>query len=164
MKSNVWLFIIMSLLSNILGADTLKLGSLAPQISTIDHQGNAIDLGSELSEGTVVVFFYPKAMTPGCTSQACSLRDAWDELQEQNVKVFGVSSDTAKTQTAFRNKYQLPFVLIADTDKTVSKAFKKSRWSRHAYIFKEGVLVWKDTSASTSKQAEDVLNALKTLE
>jgi thioredoxin-dependent peroxiredoxin len=164
MKTSIWTLMVMSLFSNILHADTLEIGSSAPQVSTVDHEGNNIDLGSELDQGITVVFFYPKAMTPGCTAQACSLRDAWDELQEYNVKVFGVSSDTAKTQMAFRDKYELPFTLIADTDKVVSKAFGKSRWSRHAYIFKDGVLIWKDTSASTAKQAEDILKVLKNLE
>lgn len=155
---------ITTFLSHILNADTLEIGSAAPQITATDHMGNTIDLGTTLSEGMTVVFFYPKAMTPGCTAQACSLRNAWDELQERDVKVFGVSSDTAKTQTAFRDKHQLPFTLIADTDKVVSKAFGKSRWSRQAYIFKDGVLVWKDLKASTAKQAEDVLKAVKGLE
>ena len=86
---------IASFLSNILNADTLPEGAPAPQVSTLDHNGNTVDLGSELSEGIAVVFFYPKAMTPGCTAQACSLRDAWDKLEEQNIKVFGVSSDTS---------------------------------------------------------------------
>ncbi len=163
MKISIWILMVMSLFSNILHADTLEIGSSAPQVSTVDHEGNSIDLGNELNQGITIVFFYPKAMTPGCTAQACSLRDAWDELQEYNVKVFGVSSDTVKTQMAFRDKYKLPFTLIADTDKVVSKAFGKSRWSRQAYIFKDGVLIWKDTSASTAKQAEDVLNVLKDL-
>jgi len=164
MKFIPLLTMITSILSNILNADTLEINHAAPQISTVDHQGNTIDLGSELSSGTAIVFFYPKAMTPGCTAQACSLRDAWDEFETLNVKIFGVSSDTAKTQDAFRNKYQLPFTLIADRDKAVNKAFGKNRWSRQAYIFKDGLLVWKDLSASTKNQARDALEALKEME
>lgn len=164
MKVIFVLLMIATFFSSILNAETLEIGSLAPQITTTDHEGNQIDLGTALKKGVVVVFFYPKAMTPGCTAQACSLRDAWDKLQERNITVFGVSSDTAKTQMAFRNKHQLPFTLITDTDKKVSKAFAKSRWSRHAYIFKDGILVWKDRKASTAKQAQDVLKALDDLE
>jgi len=155
---------ITSFFSKILNADTLEIGSLAPQVSAVGHEGNVIDLGSALSTGTSVVFFYPKAMTPGCTAQACSLRDAWDELQAKDITIFGISSDTAKTQTKFRDKYQLPFILIADTDQAVSKAFGKSRWSRQAFIFKDGKLVWKDLKASTSSQAADVITALENLE
>lgn len=154
---------IASLFSNLLNAETLDMGSPAPQVTSVDHTGNAIDLGAELSNGISVVFFYPKARTPGCTAQACSLRDSWDELQEHDVKIFGVSSDKVKTQAAFRDKHQLPFTLIADTDQTVSKAFGKNRWSRQAYLFKDGELVWKDLKASTGNQAKDVLEALENL-
>lgn len=155
---------IFSLFSNLLNADALQVGSAAPQLSVIDHEGNTIDLGATLNEGTSVVFFYPKAMTPGCTKQACSLRDTWEVLQQRNVKIFGISSDTAETQAAFRDKHQLPFTLIADTDQAVSKAFGKSRWSRQAYIFKDGKLVWLDLKASTATQADDVLAALDELQ
>ena len=102
-------------------------------------------------------------MTPGCTKQACSLRDGWDELQKREVTIYGVSSDTAKTQAAFRDKHSLPFTLIADTDKSVATAFGKGRWSRQAYLFKDGVLVWRDLSAATSGQMDDVIKALDQL-
>jgi peroxiredoxin Q/BCP len=152
-----------SIFNNLLHADELALGAKAPQVSSVDHTGEAINLGEALGEGTVLVFFYPKAMTPGCTKQACSLRDGWDELQERDVTIYGVSSDTAETQAEFRRKHSLPFTLIADKDKTVAEAFGKSRWSRQAYLFKDGVLVWRDLSASTSGQMGDVLEALDRL-
>ena len=155
---------IFSLISGLLSAEPLALGTDAPQLSAIDHDGNTVDLGAAFNKGTTVVFFYPKALTPGCTKQACSLRDAWEVLQQRGVTIFGISSDTAETQTDFRNKHQLPFTLIADTDKIVSKAFGKSRWSRQAYIFKDGKLVWLDLKASTATQADDVLAALDELE
>ena len=152
-----------SIFSTLLQADELELGAKVPAVTSIDHEGNAIDLGEALSEGTVLVFFYPKAMTPGCTKQACSLRDGWDELQERKVTIFGISSDTAKAQAEFRDKHDLPFTLIADADKAVANAFGKGRWSRQAYIFKDGVLAWRDLSASTGKQMEDVIQALDEL-
>jgi len=154
----------LSFIHNLLFADELELGAEAPEVSSVDHKGNPIDLGEALAEGKVLVFFYPKAMTPGCTKQACSLRDGWDELQKRDVTIFGVSSDSAKTQAAFRDKHSLPFTLIADTDRAVARAFGKGRWSRQAYLFKDGVLVWRDLSASTSKQMDDVLQALDRLE
>lgn len=144
-------------------ADPLEIGSPAPQITTTNDAGESIDLGAALSSGTTLVFFYPKAMTPGCTKQACSLRDGWETLQERDVTIFGVSSDRAATQAEFKNKYTLPFTLIADTDDTVSKAFGKGRYSRQAYIFKDGVLVWRDLKAATSEQASEVLAALDEL-
>jgi peroxiredoxin Q/BCP len=130
----------------------------------LTDQGTTLDLGEALSGGTTLVFFYPKAMTPGCVKQACSLRDGWDVLQSRNVSIFGVSSDTAKTQAQFRDKYTLPFTLLADTDGKIADAFSKGRWSRQAYIFKDGILVWRDLTAATSKQATEVLAALDELE
>jgi peroxiredoxin Q/BCP len=154
---------IFSFLHNFLSADPLTIGSPAPHIEATTDQGETLDFGAALSGGTTLVFFYPKAMTPGCTKQACSLRDGWDELQTRKVRVYGVSSDAAQTQAEFRNKHALPFTLIADTQGTVAKAFGKGRWSRQAYLFKDGVLVWRDLKASTSDQADDVLAALDSI-
>lgn len=153
----------LSLFQQLIGADALALGAPVPDVQSINHEGDPINLRSAIGQKTALVFFYPKAMTPGCTRQACSLRDGWDELSERNVTVFGVSSDTAKTQAEFREKHALPFTLIADRDKAVAKAFGKNRWSRQAYLFKDGKLVWRDLSASTSQQMADVVNALDEL-
>ena len=164
MKKLFVLVMIFSFITSFLLANSLELGSPAPQLKVLTDQGTALDLGEALSVGTTLVFFYPKAMTPGCVKQACSLRDGWDELQSRNVSIFGVSSDTAKTQAQFRDKYTLPFTLLADTDGQIADAFNKSRWSRQAYIFKDGILVWRDLKAATSKQATEILAALDELE
>jgi peroxiredoxin Q/BCP len=154
---------VFSFITSFLLANSLELGSPAPQLTVLTDQGTALDLGEALSAGTTLVFFYPKAMTPGCVKQACSLRDGWDELQSRNVSIFGVSSDTAKTQAQFRDKYTLPFTLLADTDGQIADAFSKGRWSRQAYIFKDGILVWRDLKAATSEQATEILAALDEL-
>ncbi|MFT5837411.1 MAG: peroxiredoxin Q/BCP [Candidatus Azotimanducaceae bacterium] len=164
MKKFILSIMIFSFLQQFLSADPLEVGSSAPQINAVTDQGETIDFGNALSSGTALVFFYPKAMTPGCTKQACSLRDGWETLQTREVQVFGVSSDTAKTQAEFKDKHTLPFTLIADTDGAVCKAFGKSRYSRQAYMFKDGVLVWRDLKAATSEQASEVLAALDVLE
>ena len=164
MKKLFSLVMIFSFITSFLLANSLELGSPAPQLKVLTDQGTTLDLGEALLEGTTLVFFYPKAMTPGCVKQACSLRDGWDKLQSRNVSIFGVSSDTAKTQAQFRNKYTLPFTLLADTDGQIADAFSKSRWSRQAYIFKDGILVWRDLKAATSKQATEILAALDELE
>ncbi len=152
-----------SILTSMLHADEINLGAKAPAVSSVDHNGKPIDLGKALSQGTVLVFFYPKAMTPGCTKQACSLRDGWDELQQRGVAIYGVSVDSAATQAEFRTRHTLPFTLIADSDKTVADAFGKGRWSRQAYLFKDGILVWRDLKAATSGQLDDVIAALDQL-
>ena len=154
---------VFSFITSFSKANSLELGSPAPVIEVLTDQGTTLDLGEALSTGTALVFFYPKAMTPGCVKQACSLRDGWDELQARNVSIFGVSSDTAEKQAQFRDKYTLPFTLLADTDGRIADAFSKSRWSRQAYLFRDGILVWRDLKAATSKQAAEVLVALDEL-
>ena len=163
MKKLFALVMIFSFITSFLLANSLELGSPAPRLKVLTDEGIALDLGEALSAGTTLVFFYPKAMTPGCVKQACSLRDGWDELQARDVKIFGVSSDTAKTQAQFRDKYTLPFTLLADTDGKIADAFSKGRWSRQAYLFRDGILVWRDLMAATSNQAMEVLAALDEL-
>lgn len=163
MRRCIYTLMFFTMIHSLLHADELALGAKAPDINSLDHQGKTVNLGEVLSKGFVLVFFYPKAMTPGCTKQACSLRDGWDQLQEREVSIYGVSSDTAKTQAEFREKHELPFSLIADTDRAVAKAFGKGRWSRQAYLFKDGILVWRDLSAATSGQMDDVIKALDEL-
>ena len=163
MKKLFILIMVLSFITSFSQANSLELGSPAPVIEVLTDQGTTLDLGEALSTGTALVFFYPKAMTPGCVKQACSLRDGWDELQARNVSIFGVSSDTAEKQAQFRNKYTLPFTLLADTDGRIADAFSKSRWSRQAYLFRDGILVWRDLKAATSKQAAEVLVALDEL-
>lgn len=163
MKKPFVLVMIFSFITSFLLANSLELGSPAPQLEVLTDQGTTLDLGKALSVGTTLVFFYPKAMTPGCVKQACSLRDGWDELQSRNVKIFGVSKDTVKTQAQFRDKYTLPFTLLADTDRQIADAFSKPMF-RQAYLFKDGILVWRDLMAATSKQAAEILAALDELE
>ncbi|WPJ93956.1 peroxiredoxin [Coraliomargarita algicola] len=164
MKQSILIIMIFSLLQSLLSAEALEIGSPAPQIQAINDQGESIDLGEALAHGTTLIFFYPKAMTKGCTAQACSLRDAWDELQSRDVQIFGVSTDKAELQAEFRAKHTLPFTLIADPEGQVCKAFGKGRYSRQAYIFKDGTLVWRDLKAATSQQAAEVLAALDELQ
>ena len=163
MKKLFALVMIFSFITSFLLANSLELGSPAPQLKVLTDEGITLDLGEALSAGTTLVFFYPKAMTPGCVAQACSLRDGWDELQARNVKIFGVSKDTVKTQAQFRDKYTLPFTLLADTDGKIADAFSKGRWSRQAYLFRDGILVWRDLMAATSNQATEVIAALDEL-
>jgi thioredoxin-dependent peroxiredoxin len=143
----------------------LKLGDPIPAVSSTDQDGKAVDLAQVAKTGYALVYFYPKAMSPGCTAQACSLRDSYTELQNKGVKVFGVSLDTVEAQKAFEEKEHLPFQLLSDTDRNVTSAFgvpvmKDAFATRQAYLFKDGKLIWMDTKASTDKQAQDVLAVL----
>ena len=102
--------------------ETLKMGDKAPEFSQEDQDGNLRRL-SDYKGRKLVVFFYPKADTPGCTAEACSLRDNFQTLKEQGYELLGVSADSAKRQSKFRDKYKFPFPLLADEDKSVINAF-----------------------------------------
>lgn len=101
---------------------TLKEGDKAPEFTSKDEQGNTVKL-SDYKGSKLVLFFYPKASTPGCTAEACNLSDNYQELTKKGYKVLGVSADSAKLQQNFKNKYNFPFPLLADEDKTVINAF-----------------------------------------
>ncbi len=145
-------------------AEPLAEGAALPAVTQKNQDGQAVKLAEAGSAGYVLVYFYPKADTPGCTKQACSLRDAYAALTDKGVKVFGVSSDPVKSQKAFREKYKLPFTLLADDDGTVTSAFGVPKTlgfaKRQAFLFKDGKLVWRDLSASTAEQAADVIQAI----
>src|SRR5438067_2126609 len=101
----------------------LKLGDPVPAVTARDQNGQAVDLAQAAKAGYALVYFYPKAMTAGCTAQACSLRDAYAQLQAKGVKVFGVSLDPVETQKEFEQREHLPFELLSDTDRRVTSAF-----------------------------------------
>lgn len=100
----------------------LKTGDQAPAFSAKNQNGETISL-SDFAGKTVILYFYPKDDTPGCTAEACSFRDNYEALQAKGYVVIGVSTDDEKSHTKFVNKYNLPFNLIADTDKNIVEAY-----------------------------------------
>ncbi|MEL4308551.1 thioredoxin-dependent thiol peroxidase [Joostella sp. CR20] len=102
--------------------NTLKVGDKVPSFTVNDQDGNAISL-TDYKGKKLIVFFYPKASTPGCTAEACNLRDNYQELQAQGYSLLGVSADSQKRQTNFRDKHEFPFPLLADEEKEVINAF-----------------------------------------
>lgn len=100
----------------------LSEGDVAPDFSSRDQAGNPIKL-SDFRGQKVVLYFYPKDDTPGCTKEACSFRDAHDDYQEKGIKVLGVSLDTQASHKKFIEKFNLPFTLVADTDHSVADAY-----------------------------------------
>lgn len=101
---------------------TLKVGDRAPYFEAKDQTGKTIKL-SDYSGKKLVLFFYPKASTPGCTAEACNLRDNYQTFQKNGYEVLGVSADSAKRQQNFIAKNELPFPLLADEDKKVIEAY-----------------------------------------
>ena len=112
----------------------LKKGDKAPAISAIDQHGNAISL-EHYSGKKVILYFYPKDDTPGCTAEACNLRDNYSSLINKGFDVIGVSPDAGKAHLKFIEKYNLPFRLIADTDKKVAEDF--GVWGLKKFMGKE---------------------------
>jgi peroxiredoxin Q/BCP len=145
----------------------LDVGDTAPDVLARDELGNGLHLGDLYGPRYTLVFFYPKADTPGCTAQACSLRDGIDELQAKGVRVIGVSSDRPEAQMHFKEKLHLPFTLLADTDHVVARAFgvrlMLGMTTRQAFLIKDRRVVWRDRNASTRAQAQDVLDVLEKL-
>lgn len=112
---------------------TLKVGDPAPQFTTKDQDGKPVSL-SDFKGKKVVLYFYPNDMTPGCTAEACSLRDNYRALQKQGYVVLGISSNDEKSHQKFIAKENLPFSLLADTDKSVHEKYgtwaEKSMYGR----------------------------------
>ena len=100
----------------------LSEGDAAPYFKGLDQNGKSIEL-SDFSNKKLILYFYPKDDTPGCTKEACNLRDNYSDLVKDDFEVVGVSADDSKKHTKFINKYNLPFTLIADTEKTVISAY-----------------------------------------
>lgn len=113
---------------------TFKVGDSAPQFSGIDEAGTTHQL-SDYKGKKLVVFFYPKASTPGCTAEACDLRDNFQRFESNNYALLGVSADSAKAQLKFKEKYELPFPLLADENRTVIEAF--GVWGPKKFMGKE---------------------------
>lgn len=101
----------------------LKPGSKAPELGIADQNGNIVNI-SEYSGKKLVVYFYPKDNTPGCTAEACSLRDGFEGLKAKNIEILGISADSSKSHQLFAQKHQLPFRLLSDADKKVLKAWE----------------------------------------
>ena len=100
----------------------LKAGDNAPDFSALDQDGNKVEL-NDFKGKKLVVFFYPKASTPGCTAEACNLNDNYDRFQSKGYEILGVSADSAKRQANFKTKYGFQYPLLADEDKSVIEAF-----------------------------------------
>ena len=163
--------VLMSLFSLLFGtakADPLKVGDPAPEITVTTETGEKINLADVYKKQPyTLVYFYPKADTPGCTKQGCSLRDSYEELTKRGVAVIGVSHDNTDAQKAFKEKYNFPFSLVADTGKEASKAFGVPEMGasglahRSAYLIKDGKIVYTDYKGTTDKQAETILQVIE---
>lgn len=124
---------------------TLKVGDPAPAFSLNDQKGNTVSL-NDFKGKNILIFFYPKADTPGCTIQSCSVRDAQSELTGQNIAAVGISPDQPDAQTKFDEKFSLGFPLLSDPDHSVAEAYgawglKKNYGKEYEGIIRSSFLV-----------------------
>lgn len=143
----------------------MRLGSFLPVVDCKDQDGQVVNLGELASLPCLFVFFFPKANTPGCVHQACSLRDANEDLVERGLTVVGVSRDSPEVLRKYKADKALPYDLFSDEDKSLSVLFGVPSIfgivKRQAFLFEYGVATWIDRSASTRKQASDLLAQIK---
>jgi peroxiredoxin Q/BCP len=139
---------------------TLKIGDAAPNFEAKDQEGNIIKL-SDYAGKKLVLFFYPKASTPGCTNEACDLRDNYQSFLAKGYAILGASADYAKRQQNWINKHELPFSLLADEDKAVIEAF--GVWGPKKFMGKEYDGIHRTTFVIDEKGVvEDIILKVKT--
>ncbi|MBT8260604.1 MAG: thioredoxin-dependent thiol peroxidase [Bacteroidia bacterium] len=139
---------------------TLKIGEKAPNFKAINQDENQVSL-SDFKGKKLVLFFYPKASTPGCTAEACNLSDNYDRFVANGYAVLGVSADSAKRQSNFKIKYNLPYDLLADEEKTVINAY--GVWGPKKFMGREYDGIHRTTFIIDEKGIiEDIIAKVKT--
>jgi thioredoxin-dependent peroxiredoxin len=150
----------------------LSAGEQAPAFELLDNEGNLHKL-SDFKGQTIVVYFYPRDDTPGCTKEACSFRDAYADFREAGVEVIGISPDNEGSHSKFINKYQLPFVLLSDPDHKVCDAFgawglKKMYGREYEGVFRttfvidpDGVIKHVFENVKPADHSQEVLEVVK---
>ncbi len=152
-------------------SNSLQIGDMAPDFALPSDTGETVRL-SDLRGKRVVLYFYPKDDTSGCTTQACGFRDAYPQIEEKNAVVLGVSPDGVKSHQKFKTKYSLPFTLLVDEDHSVAEAYgvwgEKSMYGKkymgitrsHFIIDEQGRLVDVQVKVSPTDSVEKALQAL----
>jgi peroxiredoxin Q/BCP len=149
--------------------DMPKVGDAAPDFSVAASDGKTAHLKDYIGKGNIILYFYPKDDTTGCTKEACGLRDTFDEFKGLNATILGVSFDSVASHKAFIAKYNLPFVLLADTDKSVSKLYGVANDdSMHAsrvtfVINKAGKIAFVDPKVNPATHAAELRTVLNGL-
>lgn len=145
-------------------AEPLAQGAAAPVEKVQDQDGKDFDLAAAYKKGLTLVYFYPKADTPGCTKEACSLRDENSAILKAGIQILGVSMDQPEAQKAFKEKYKLPFTLLADPQGKLVKGFgvpivRAGFSKRQSFLVKDGRIVWSDPAVDPATHTAKVLEA-----
>ncbi|MBP4137867.1 peroxiredoxin [Flavobacterium geliluteum] len=149
---------------------SLKIGDIVPNFTAKDSHGEVFESKSVLGRKPLVIYFYPKDNTPGCTTEACSFRDQYEDFKDLGAEVIGISSDSVKSHQKFANKYQLPFLLLSDQDKKLRHLFgmRDNLFGllpgRVTYIIdRNGVVIYIFDSMNASKHIPKALKMIKEL-
>lgn len=148
----------------------LKRGDIIPNFSLKDQNNEEFDSSSIIGQKPVVIYFYPKNFTPGCTKEACQFRDTYQDFQDYGAEVIGISNDSQKSHQKFAQKHELPFILLSDSQNKVRKKFgvKKSLLGmvpgRETFVIDQnGQLIYRFNSLDASKHMKKALKVIKDL-
>lgn len=147
---------------------SLKIGDIVPYFELNDQKGELFKSDTVIGQKPAVVYFYPKDETPGCTAEACSFRDSYEDFKDLGAEVIGISSDSIGSHKRFAERHRLPFILLADTKKKVQRLFKLPKLLFGLYtkritfvIDKEGKVVYVHDSLLATSHIKKALKALK---
>jgi len=148
----------------------LKIGDKLPRLTLKDQEGENFHF-SRLEDKALVIFFYPKDFTPGCTKEACSFRDHYEEFQDLGAEVIGISTDNENSHKKFASKHKLPYVLLSDKEKRARKSFGVKAGlmgllpGRETFVFdKDKRLIHRFNSMGASQHIPEALNSLKKIQ
>jgi peroxiredoxin Q/BCP len=148
----------------------VKVGDMAPDFTLTSQTGESVSLKDFQGKKSVVLYFYPKDDTPGCTAEACAFRDSYQVFKDAGAEVIGISSDTTQSHQQFVNKYDLPFILLSDTGNKVRQLYgvPATLWilpGRVTYVIdKDGVVRHLfDSMLEFQRHVEEALTTLKTI-
>lgn len=146
----------------------MEVGDKVPDIQLKDQHGENFNFNELIGKKAMVIYFYPKDFTPGCTKEACSFRDSYQDFQDLGAEVIGISTDSEESHTKFSDKYSLPYVLLSDKNKKARDAFEVKPNllgllpGRETFIFsKEGELLHKFNSMNADRHMPEALIVLK---
>jgi peroxiredoxin Q/BCP len=149
---------------------SLKIGDIVPNFTAKDSHGEIFESKSVLGRKPLVIYFYPKDNTPGCTTEACSFRDQYEDFKDLGAEVIGISSDSVKSHNKFASKHKLPFILLSDQDKRLRQLFGVRDTlfgllpGRVTYVIdKNGVVIYIFDSMNAAKHISKALETIKEL-
>jgi peroxiredoxin Q/BCP len=148
-------------------SDSIREGDIAPDFTLVDQNGKAHTLSDYFGQ-KIVIYFYPKDDTPGCTKEACAIRDGYEEFISERIKVFGISYDDSESHKEFAEKYKLPFTLLSDTDKKTAKLYSANGIlfaKRMTFLInEEGRIMKIFKNVDVSDHANEIIDEFRTAE